>query len=60
MAVLSSHEDSESWREVYNFIHNQGLHFKFRMGDGAKEITRAGEDVSIKNKKSKTTHIYDL
>ena len=30
MAVLSSHEDSESWREVYNFIHDQGLHCKIQ------------------------------
>ena len=47
MSVLSSNEDSSSWSELYRFIHNLDNHFRFRMGDGAKEITKAGFEVSI-------------
>ena len=49
MSVLSSHEDSQAWNELYQFIHRQDCHFQFRMGDGAKEITKAGKKVSKNN-----------
>ena len=47
LVVLSSHEDSEAWSMIYKFMHGLGYHFQFRMGDGAKEITKAGIQVSI-------------
>ena len=40
MSVLSSHEDSEAWAEIYAFIHGLNVHPKFRMGDGAQSITK--------------------
>ena len=46
MAVVSSHEDTEAWKELFNFVHSLGAHFQFRMADGAKEITKAGVQVS--------------
>ena len=36
LTVLSSHEDSAAWSEVYQFIHETGAHFKYFMADGAK------------------------
>ena len=42
MSVLSSHEDSEAWSEIYGFIHSLNVHPKFRMSDGAQAITKAG------------------
>ena len=45
MAVLSSHEDSETWRGVYQYVHDLNIHPKFRMSDGAKAITRGGVEV---------------
>ena len=41
MTVLSSHEDSRAWTELYQFIHDQGAHFQYFMADGAKAITSA-------------------
>ena len=48
-AVLSSHEDSLSWRKVFEFVHsyNGGTHFKYFMGDGAKSITKAWSEVTF-------------
>ena len=48
-AVLSSHEDSLSWRKVFEFVHsyNGGTHFKYFMGDGAKSIMRAWSEVTL-------------
>ena len=45
LTVLSSHEDSAAWSEVYQFIHETGAHFKYFMADGAKAITNAQEKV---------------
>ena len=45
MTVLSSHEDSAAWSEVYQFIHDTGSHFQYFMADGAKAITKAQEKV---------------
>ena len=46
--ILSSHEDTEAWKMSYNFVKNIGGKIpKYRMGDGAKEITRAGIEVSL-------------
>ena len=36
MSVLSSHEDSQAWAEVYQFVHSYGAHFDLFMSDGAK------------------------
>ena len=48
-AILSSHEDSLSWRKVLEFVHsyNGGTHFKYFMGDGAKSIMRAWSEVTL-------------
>ena len=45
MTVLSSHEDTEAWSEVYLFVHSYGAHFDVFMGDGAKAITKAKIEV---------------
>ena len=53
-AVLSSHEDVENWKTVFQFVHSYagGSHFKFFMGDGAKAITRAWSEVTFFHMKS--------
>ena len=43
--VLSSHEDSQAWTEIFSFIHSLNIHPKFRMSDGALSITKAGKEV---------------
>ena len=43
--VLSSHEDSQTWTEIFCFIHSLNIHPKFRMSDGALSITKAGKEV---------------
>ena len=45
MTILTSHEDARALTEIYSFVHSQGIHPRFRMGDGAPAITKAGEDV---------------
>ena len=43
---LSSHEDTDAWKKSYNFVKNvNGKNPKFRMGDGAWDITKAGNEV---------------
>ena len=42
MSVLSSHEDSEAWSEIYRYIHSLNVHPKYRMADGAQSIMKAG------------------
>ena len=43
--MLSSHEDTKAWSESYMFLKNMNIIPKFRMGDGAQEITNAGTKV---------------
>ena len=44
--MLSSHEDTLSWTAGYKFLRDiAGRNPKFRMGDGAPEITKAGREV---------------
>ena len=43
--ALTSHEDSNTWEEIYAFVHSLGVHPKFRMADGAQAITKAGSKV---------------
>ena len=46
--MLSSHEDTGSWSASYRFLRDiAGKKPKFRMADGAPEITKAGEEVVI-------------
>ena len=45
MVILSSHEDAETWSEVYKYVHDLNIHPKFRMSDGAKAITRGATEV---------------
>lgn len=45
MTILTSHEDCRALTEIYSFVHSQGIHPRFRMGDGATAITKAGEEV---------------
>ena len=40
MSILSSHEDSEAWSEIYGFIHSLNVHPKFRMSASAQAITK--------------------
>ena len=43
---LCSHEDTAAWKVSYDFVKNvAGKSPKYRMGDGAKEITKAGKEV---------------
>ena len=45
--ALSSHEDTRAWKFGYEFVKNiAGKTPRFRMGDGAPEITKAGEECS--------------
>ena len=46
--TLQSHEDTRAYRNVYNYVKEEVGTPRFRMGDGAKEITAAGEQVSFK------------
>ena len=41
---LSSHEDTRAWKSSYKFVEKIATP-KYRMGDGAQEITNAGEEV---------------
>ena len=42
---VSSHEDTSAWMFSYNFVKNvAGKSPRYRMGDGAKEITKAGTE----------------
>ena len=43
--MLASHEDTKAWAESYRFLKNMGIVPKFRMGDGAQEITNAGVEI---------------
>ena len=44
--TLCSHEDAISWGEIFKFVKNYlKVNPKYRMGDGAPEITKAGVDV---------------
>ena len=35
MTILTSHEDTRALIEIYSFVHSEGIHPRFRMGDGA-------------------------
>ena len=41
---LSSHEDTRAWKSSYKFVEKIATP-KYSMGDGAQEITNAGEEV---------------
>ena len=43
--VLSSHEDTQAWNEIFSFVHSENIHPKFRKSDGALSITNAGNEV---------------
>ena len=44
-AVLASHEDTDTWSTIYQFVKDLGVNPEFQMGDGAKAITKAGKKV---------------
>ena len=45
-AVLASHEDSKTWAAIYKFVHDyNNIVPSFQLGDGAKAITKAGNEV---------------
>ena len=47
-SVLVHDEKAWTWNKVYStllYMHERGCHPKFRMGDGAPAITKAGEEV---------------
>ena len=43
--TLQSHEDTRAYKNVYNYVKEEVGTPRLRMGDGAKEITSAGEQV---------------
>ena len=43
--MLASHEDTKVWAESYKFLKSMDIIPKFRMGDGAHEISNAGDEV---------------
>ena len=43
--MLASHEDTKAWAESYRFLKNMDIIPKYRMGDGAQEITNAGLEI---------------
>ena len=44
--TLSSHEDSQAWASAYSYIKDKlNVSPKFRMADGASEISKAGREV---------------
>ena len=43
--VLSSHEDTRAWSEIYQYVHDLGVKPAYHMGDGAKAISKAGREV---------------
>ena len=45
-AVLASHEDTQTWATIYKYLHvDVNLKPTFVLGDGAKAITNAGNNV---------------
>ena len=45
--MLASHEDARAWEQSYKFLKDiAGVSPKYRMGDGASEISKAGIEVS--------------
>ena len=46
-SVLAHDANAWTWNKnkVYTSVHERGCHPKFRMGDGAPAITKAGEEV---------------
>ena len=43
--MLASHEDTKAWAESYRFLKNMDIIPKYRMGDGAQEISNAGTEI---------------
>ena len=60
MTILTSHEDTRALIEIYSFVHSEGIHPRFRMGDGAPAITKAGEEVFGKCSHPDCTHATRL
>ena len=47
--TLVSHEDTWAWACSYRYLKEKlGVHPKFRMGDGAADLTKAGIQVTKK------------
>ena len=42
---MSSHEDTSAWSNIYKFVHNSNIKPAYQLGDGAKAITNAGNNV---------------
>ena len=45
--TLQSHEDTKAYTNVYKYVQGQVGNPAKRLGDGAKEITAAGNEVSV-------------
>ena len=43
--VLSSHEDSAAWAQIYKFVRDSNIKPSYQLGDGAKAITNAGNAI---------------
>ena len=46
MAVLTSHEDTNAWKHIFNYVHSDlNIHPRYLMADGAQSITKAYYEV---------------
>ena len=52
--------DTRALTEIYSFVHSEGIHPRFRMGDGAPAIKKAGEELFGKCSHPNCTHATRL
>ena len=43
--ILSSHEDTPAWSQIYQYLYDLGVKPAYHMGDGAKALSKAGREV---------------
>ena len=43
-AVISSHEDTPAWSSIFNYLHDYGLKPRYSLSDGAKAMSKAGNE----------------
>ena len=43
-AVISSHEDTPAWSSIFNYLRDYGLKPRYSLGDGAKAMSKAGNE----------------
>ena len=45
MVVLTSHEDTNAWKHIFNYVHELNIHPRYLMADGSQSITKACYEV---------------